>query len=197
MEGDGDTVANATVRVTGDAGPLKKELKAAADLGKSFATTIITAFKGIGTEGKSLGDVFRGLALDLSKLVLNAALKPLNDGFGNLLSGLFQQGFGALTGAQSGLAPTSFFAKGGVIQSPIGFPLSGGGLGVAGERGAEAILPLARGPDGHLGVKAQGGGGGVSVTFNVATPDADSFRKSESQVAAMLARAVTSGHRNL
>ena len=88
------------------------------------------------------------------------------------------------------------FARGRVVRSPIAFPLAGGQVGIAGERGAEAILPLSRGPDGRLGVAAQGGGG-VNVVFNVTTPDADSFQRSESQVAAMLARAVALGQRNL
>jgi phage-related minor tail protein len=70
-------------------------------------------------------------------------------------------------------------------------------VGLAGERGAEAIMPLARGPDGRLGVAASGAGGGVNVTFNVSTPDAESFRRSEGQVAAMVARAVALGQRNL
>jgi phage-related minor tail protein len=89
------------------------------------------------------------------------------------------------------------FAQGGVIQSPITFPLGQGRMGIAGERGAEAIMPLARGSDGRLGVMAHGGSGAINVTFNVSTTDADSFRRSESQVAAMLARAVSFGHRNL
>ena len=47
-----------------------------------------------------------------------------------------------------------------------------------------------------------GAGGGVarrplSVTAQVTTPDADSFRRSEAQVAAMVARAVALGQRNL
>jgi phage-related minor tail protein len=88
------------------------------------------------------------------------------------------------------------FAQGGVIASPIAFPLAGGRTGIAGEHGAEAILPLARGPDGRLGVRADSSGA-VHVTFNVATPDVDSFRRSETQLAAMLARAVSSGQRNL
>jgi phage-related minor tail protein len=83
-----------------------------------------------------------------------------------------------------------------VIASPIAFPLGGGRVGIAGERGAEAILPLARGADGRLGVRAEGSAG-ISVTFNVSTPDADSFRRSETQIAAMLARAVAQGQRNL
>jgi hypothetical protein len=37
----------------------------------------------------------------------------------------------------------------------------------------------------------------VQVTFNVTTPDAASFAKSETQVTAMLARAVARGRRGL
>ncbi len=70
------------------------------------------------------------------------------------------------------------FAKGGVLASPAYFPL-GRGPG-AGRRGrAEAILPLARGPDGRLGVA--GGGGAVNVTFNVTASDARSFAASEAE----------------
>ena len=66
-----------------------------------------------------------------------------------------------------------------------------------GEAGAEAIIPLSRGSDGKLGVKMQGGSAPVNVTFNVTTPDATSFRRSQSQLSAMLARTVGRGQRNL
>jgi phage-related minor tail protein len=88
------------------------------------------------------------------------------------------------------------FAGGGIIQSPVSFPLAGGRVGLAGESGPEAILPLARGPDGRLGVAAQTGAA-ASIVFNVTTPDADSFVRSQSQVAAMVARAAAMGQRNL
>jgi lambda family phage tail tape measure protein len=39
------------------------------------------------------------------------------------------------------------------------------GIGLMGEAGPEAIMPLKRGADGKLGVA--GGGGGTSVTVNV------------------------------
>jgi phage-related minor tail protein len=111
---------------------------------------------------------------------------------GDLLSG----GVGFAKGAVVQNALPVPFAAGGVIASPVGFPLANGRMGLAGERGPEAIMPLARGPDGKLGVRAEGGGG-VSVTLNVSTPDADSFRRCETQIAAMLARAVALGQRNL
>jgi phage-related minor tail protein len=66
-----------------------------------------------------------------------------------------------------------------------------------GERGPEAILPLSRGADGKLGVAAGAAARPVNVIVNVATPDADSFRRSEAQVAAAIARAAARGRRAL
>jgi phage-related minor tail protein len=148
-----------TVRVDADTAPLEEQLKVATGLGRQFSSALINAFEGIATKGRSLGEVLKSLALSLSNMVLKAAFRPLEQGFGNLLSGLFSGGFGFAKGAafQQGLPVP--FAKGGVISSPIAFPLARGRTGIAGERGAEAIMPLARGPDGRLGVVAQGGGG--------------------------------------
>jgi phage-related minor tail protein len=171
-------------------------MKSATEVGRQFSSTLINAFEGIAVKGKSLGEVLRKLAIDLSQLVLKAAFKPLEQGFEGLLSGLMKGGLGSLGGGGAAPALVTPFADGGVIRSPIAFPLGRGGVGLAGERGAEAILPLARGPDGRLGVAA-GGGGGVNVTFNVSTPDPESFRRTETQLAAMLARAISLGQRNL
>ncbi len=38
-----------------------------------------------------------------------------------------------------------------------------GGVGLAGEAGPEAIMRLARGPDGRLGVSGNGGGNRITV----------------------------------
>jgi phage-related minor tail protein len=185
-----------TVAVNADTSALSQELRNAASLGRQFSNSLVGAFDSIAIKGKNVGDVLRTLALRLSDIVLKAALKPLEQGFGNLLGGLLSGGIGFAKGGavQQGIPVP--FASGGVIQNPIAFPLAGGRLGIAGERGAEAIMPLSRGPDGRLGVAARGGAG-VSVTFNVTAQDADSFRRSETQIAAMLARAVSLGQRNL
>ena len=58
------------------------------------------------------------------------------------------------------------YAKGGVIDSPHFKYMANGGVAVAGEKSAEAILPLSRGSDGKLGVKAQGGGTNIVVNVD-------------------------------
>ena len=70
------------------------------------------------------------------------------------------------------------------------------GAGLMGEAGPEAIMPLQRGPDGKLGVRAAGGGQAVNVVMNITTPDAKSFEASQSQIAARMGRAIGRGHRN-
>lgn len=48
---------------------------------------------------------------------------------------------------------------GGMLNRPTVFPMANGGLGIGGEAGVEAVMPLKRGSDGKLGVAAGGGGG--------------------------------------
>src|ERR687890_491317 len=50
---------------------------------------------------------------------------------------------------------------------------------------------------GLLGVQAGGAARPASITVNIATPDAESFRRSEAQVSAALARAVARGQRGM
>lgn len=185
------------VRVSADTSALTRSLTDAEHLGRRFSASLVNAFEGIAVKGRSLGDVLRTLALSLSNMVLKAALRPLEQSFGNALAGMFGGATGFANGGAFSHGLPVPFARGGVIQAPIGFPMANGRMGLAGERGAEAIMPLARGPDGRLGVVASGGGTPISVTFNVTASDAESFARSESQVAAMLARAVAFGQRNL
>ncbi|MFI5409870.1 phage tail tape measure protein [Kaistia sp. UC242_56] len=172
-----------SVRITADTSAFTASLDGLAKQADGFSGAISRAFRDAVVGGKEFDDILRNLALRFSTMALNAALKPIESGIGGLLSGL--------VGSLGGVKP---FAKGGVVASPTYFPLSGG-LGLMGEAGAEAIMPLSRGPDGRLGVS----GGGAPVTVNIAiqTPDAQSFRKSEAHVAATLARAVGRGRRGL
>jgi phage-related minor tail protein len=159
----------------------------------TFARAITSAFAQGATGAKSFDSTLKSLGLRLSTLSLNLALKPLT----GLLSKGLEQVFGGLAKAiGGGAAPALPFAKGGVIGSPSFFPLGSGRVGLAGEAGPEAIMPLARGPDGRLGVAASGAGAS-HVTVNIATPDAESFRRSETYLTGLIARAVARGQRGL
>lgn len=79
------------------------------------------------------------------------------------------------------------FASGGIVSGPTVFPMRGGKTGLMGEAGPEAIMPLGRNSRGELGVK---GGGGTTVVFNITTPDAQSFRKSQKQIRSDIRRLV-------
>lgn len=160
-------------------------------LSRSFGSGLRRAFDTAIFKGGKLSDVMRGLAQSLSRSVLNAALAPVQNGIGTALSGLLP---GFAKGGAFGAGSVRAFAKGGVVSGPTTFPMRGG-AGLMGEAGPEAIMPLTRGPDGALGVKAEGGMHG-GVTVNITTRDADSFRRSQSQVSAAIARAVRRGERN-
>jgi phage-related minor tail protein len=160
---------------------LKADMQDLSRLADSFGNKLVTSLAGAVVHGRKLSDVFRGLAMSLANQALSQALKPLGNLVGNLFSGL------------AGQKPTAF-ANGGIVNSPVLFPLRGG-TGLMGEAGPEAIMPLSRGSDGRLGVR-MGGGSSSNVTVNISTPDAQSFRQSQGQVAAMVARAVEKGNRN-
>lgn len=208
------------------------------------------AFDGLVFDGMKLSDALKTVAETLSRSVYNAAIRPVTNHFGGLVSaglGSLAQsavpasgqaaapaGLSGVVQAVAGLLPfekgASFsqgrvqpfaegaafaggravafaqggvmgqgrvvpFAMGGVVSGPTAFPMRGG-MGLMGEAGPEAIMPLARGSDGKLGVKAAGRGGDVSIVMNIATPDVAGFQRSHSQIAAQMRRALSAADRN-
>ena len=168
---------------------LRNEMQDLSKLADSFGNKLVNSFASAVIHGKSLGDVMRGLVLSLSQSALSAALKPLGNLVGNLFGGLFANANGNAFN-NGHVMP---FADGGIVNSPMLFPMRGG-TGLMGEAGPEAIMPLARGADGKLGVR---GGGSANVTINISTPNVESFRGSQTQIAAMMSRAIARGQRNM
>ena len=83
-------------------------------------------------------------------------------GYGNAVGGSYANG-GVFENGR--LVPVRAFATGGIVSSPTYFNTTQG-LGVMGEAGAEAIMPLTR-KNGKLGVHASGmGGTAVNVIIN-------------------------------
>ena len=171
-----------------------KDLTASAT---SFSRAMSQAFSASVTGGKQFDDVLKSLSLRISDLAVRLAFKPLEksltSGIESLLSGLTGIG-GAAKKTEAASGAIKPFAAGGVIGTPTYFPLTNGGVGLAGEAGPEAIMPLRRGADGRLGVS---GSGGNTINVQIATPDLDNFRRSESYITGQIARAVARGQRSL
>jgi phage-related minor tail protein len=177
-------------------GALEQRTNRLAVSANGFASAMGRAFSSSIAGGKQFDDVLKSLALRLSNMALTAAFRPLAQGLLSGVNSLFAGLFGNGATVQAAMGAIKPFAAGGVIGTPTYFPLASGGAGLAGEAGPEAILPLQRGNDGRLGV-AMSGGASANVTINIATPDAESFRRSETYLAGQIARAVARGQRSL
>lgn len=173
--------------------------KEVASLSKSIGGGLRKAFDGLVFDGMKLSDALKTVADSMINAAYNSAMKPVQDGLGDFLAG-------GINGIVSGIMPFAKggaftqgkvmpFAKGGVVSGPMTFPMRGA-TGLMGEAGPEAIMPLTRGADGKLGVQAAGGGRAVVINMNVQTPDAASFQRSQSQIAAQMSRALSRGQRN-
>ncbi|MHA6325477.1 phage tail tape measure protein [Roseivivax sp. CAU 1753] len=169
-------------------------------LQSALSSGLSSAIDGVVLDGMSLTSALNEVAQAMIDTAYKAAINPVADHLGGMISSGVNSVFGQYTPfanggsfAQGRVMP---FANGGVVSGPTTFPMRGG-MGLMGEAGPEAIMPLARGADGKLGVRAGGGGGGsVHVTMNISTPDVQGFQRSQSQIAAQMSRALSRGGRN-
>ena len=137
---------------------------------KSFAeetgAAVAKAFQGmedalvkfVMTGKLNFSDLTRSILADMARIAIRQAIMKPFTGF---IEGLFSANGNAF--AANGVVP---YRKGGVVNSPTYFRYGGSNLGIMGEAGPEAIMPLKRGRGGKLGVIAQGGGAG-NITVNV------------------------------
>ena len=200
-----ETLGATATLVAGFDAELRRMRSALAATGKDVATLekglsrgLRRAFDGVAFDGMKLSDALSTVARSMVNTTYNAAMKPVSDHVGGLIS----QGVGSLVqgilpfadGAPFSQGRVMPFAQGGIVSTATGFGMRGG-MGLMGEAGPEAIMPLARGPDGKLGVKG-GASGGTTVVMNITTPDVQGFQRSQSQIAAQLSRALNTGNRH-
>jgi len=153
---------------------------------KDFATSVISDMARIASQ-QAASSLLSGLV----GMGISAAGSFFGGGGGNGLPagsagatssnlGASQAGYGstyfpqALGGAWSNgvqlFAKGAGFATNTILNTPTMFGIGDGDLGIAGEAGPEAIMPLARGADGSLGVQMVGGTGGGSTVVQVSVP---------------------------
>lgn len=168
-----------------------EQLKEVADgIGEAFGQAFEKVILGTG----SVRDAVKAMLQDIMQQLLRTLVtQQIVQGISSGISGLGGGGTGAgkpkvlaMGGVLSrgNIVP---FASGGVVGSPMFFPLQGGKTGLMGEAGPEAIMPLSRGPGGKLGVRAEGGRS-VVVNMTVNARDAKSFIQSKRQIGTMLRR---------
>lgn len=148
------------------------------------------AFLDFATGAKSGSDAFKSFADSVIRDIMRIAIRQsilgeLSKSLGTAIGGVFGGGtpevgtpewhqlrLNAAKGRVFGRSGEEItkFAAGGVVYSPTMFRHAKG-VGMMGEAGAEAILPLGRGPGGKLGVRALGSGrGGGGGELNISMP---------------------------
>tara|TARA_R100001463_G_scaffold31028_5_gene70359 strand:- start:998 stop:3112 length:2115 start_codon:yes stop_codon:yes gene_type:complete len=178
-----------------------------ADVMKNAFTSMEDALVNFVTTGKmNFADFARSVIADLTRIFIRSQMLNMFKGLGNLFgggslaadrafadlgpgsalntTGDLPKGANGLVVGKNGIVP---FAKGGVVNSPHIFPFKNG-IGLMGEAGPEAIMPLRRGAGGRLGVEASGGGTSVVVNVDASGSNVEG----DAQEARNLGRAISS-----
>jgi lambda family phage tail tape measure protein len=165
--------------IEGVAGTIESELNSA------FASVL----DGTKTLGEALLDFASNVLAQVAQdLFAQQFSKPIAAG----IAGIFSEKGNVFNSA--GVTP---FANGGVVSGPTIFPFANG-IGLMGEAGPEAIMPLARGADGKLGVSAANGNSAPNVIINnysgqEATASSDSAGNLVVEIGRAIAQDITSG----
>lgn len=157
--------------------------------GKRFASgferDLSGAMRSLVVNGENLGDVLKGLAVSVADRGLQSALAPALGMVSQAVATSIPFANGGVISNQRVRA----FANGGVVDSPTYFPMNTG-LGLMGEAGPEAIMPLQRDAQGRLGVSSQAAQN-ININMKVETPDVAGFHKSKAQIRNQIQRAMS------
>lgn len=138
---------------------------------QSLEDGLISVMDGTKSVAAAFSDMARSIIADLIKIAVEEAImKPITTFFKGLFAngGAFENGVPKFANGGAFSGGVQYFATGGVVSRPTAFGMAGGRMGVMGEAGPEAIMPLRRLGNGRLGVEAHGAGvqNNVSVTVN-------------------------------
>lgn len=173
---EGADAAKNAWEATADA--VRKAQEKSREIAQGLAQDITGPIKEALTSGEFTWETFAGaisrIAQNLATRLIDLAFKPIENALINAFTGggagggggFFASLFGfAKGGVFAGGAELTAFARGGVVNRPTVFPFAKG-VGLMGEAGPEAILPLRRGKGGRLGVEMNGDGAAAASSMS-------------------------------
>ena len=189
-----EELSRATERFANELERAEKQTERTDRMGVQMGMSFSSAFEDAILDGKRFSEVLQSLERDIARIILRTAVTgPAGEAISGAVSGGMKSIMSNFSSPTTGATPNysnanynpgavqvsalpsangnAFwggnvipFANGGVVSSPTMFPMARG-MGLMGEAGPEAIMPLQRGTDGKLGVRA-GGGGQAGVVIN-------------------------------
>lgn len=147
----------------------KTQERVSESLGSSLEAAMMSIVDGTASVKDAFKEMAAAVIKDLYRILvveqLVASFKVATGPFAAAMGTL-----GVANGAAfSGGSPIKAYANGGVVGGPTYFPMRGNRVGLMGEAGPEAIMPLSRGKDGKLGVQSSGQAVTVNQNINIST----------------------------
>ena len=177
------------VEVEANTEKFKQAMQEIEQQSEKFGQAFSSMIKATVVEGKSLESQLKAIALRFSELALDVAMKPLEQAASNFFTSLMTS---TTIPGQSGTATAS--TQGQLTSNPTVFRPRGQPA-MAVSASSPAVSSQSRGE--HATESGNAPERTVNVVFNINTPDVGGFRKSETQISTMLARAVGRGRRTL
>ena len=191
---------------TGDKSPLQSFANTAFDIAKQTEEAFVNAFKGaedaivkfVQTGKLNFKDLANSIISDLTRMFVRYAITmPLFKAiFPNIKfasGGVIDRGEVVPSAKGNVFAKNKIvpYAYGGIVNKPTLFPMANG-MGLMGEAGPEAIMPLKRGSNGKLGVQSSGGVGNIVVNVDASGSSVEGDSAQSEQFGRALAAAIQS-----
>lgn len=163
-----------------------KEIESVNMTVKDFGSAWGEAARDVGIAGESIEQTAENLFKRLQSIAFDFFITRQVTGFMTSAfgagAGMFGFGGGARNGGMFDQGSVVPFGDGGITEGPELFPMSGRRVGLRGEAGREAVVPLPNGRE--IPVRMEGGRGGqiTNVNMTVYAKDAKSFDETERQM---------------